>query len=59
MIDESSEVKAVPEVAKEQVTSKKIDMYVEAFKQKRKDSNDYKEALNSSENISMTVIKKV
>lgn len=45
LIDESSEVRAVPEVAKKQVTSKKIDMYVEAFKQKRKDSNDYKEAV--------------
>ena len=32
------------------ITGKKIDQYVEAFKQKRKDSNDYKEAVNFLKN---------
>lgn len=45
LIDESSEVSSIPEIAKEQVTSKKIDLYIEAFKQKTKDSNDYKESV--------------
>ena len=45
LIDESSEVRADPEVAKKQVTSKTIEMYVEAFMHKSKGSNDYNEAV--------------
>ena len=50
LIEESTEVRSVPEINKEMITGKKIDQYVEAFKQKRKDSNDYKEAVNFLKN---------
>ena len=45
IIDESSEVRTVPEVNKDMITGKRISEYVEAFQTKRKDSNDYNEAL--------------
>lgn len=45
LIDESTEVRSVPEVAEKQVTSKKIDLYRQNFTQKTKDSDDYKEAV--------------
>ena len=45
IIDESSEVRTVPEVNKDMITGKRIFEYVEAFQTKRKDSNDYNEAL--------------
>ena len=44
LIDESAEVRTVAEVNKELITEKKIHQYVESFKTKRKDSNEYTEA---------------
>ena len=46
LIEESAEVRANPEVLKNMINEKTIEKYVEAFNNKRKDSNDYKEAVN-------------
>ena len=46
LIDESSEARTNPEVFKDLISEKDIQRYVESFKSKRKDSNEYKEAVN-------------
>lgn len=46
MIDESTETKSIPEVAESMVTSKKIEGLVEDFKTKRKDSKEYRYAVD-------------
>lgn len=46
LIDESSEAKTDPEINKGLISEKKIQEYVESFKTKRKDSNDYKRAVD-------------
>ena len=46
LIDESAEVRTVKDVNKELISEKKIQNFVESFKTKRKDSKDYKEAVD-------------
>ena len=46
LIEESAEARTNPDIFKELINEKTIQNYVESFKTKRKDSNDYKEALN-------------
>ena len=46
LVNESSEVRGNPEILKQLISEKKIQTYVEAFKNKRKDSSDYKNAVN-------------
>jgi hypothetical protein len=46
LIDESSEARSNPDIFKDLISEKDIQNYVESFKTKRKDSNDYKDALN-------------
>jgi hypothetical protein len=46
LIEESSEARTDPDVFKQLINEKTIQTYVESFKTKRKDSNDYKEAVN-------------
>ena len=46
LIDESSEARTNPEVFKDLISEKDIQKYVESFKSKRRDSNEYKEAVN-------------
>ena len=50
LINESSEVRGNPEILKKLISEKEIQTYVEAFKNKRKDSNDYKKAVNFLKN---------
>ena len=46
LVNESSEVRGNPDILKKLISEKDIQTYVEAFKNKRKDSNDYKNAVN-------------
>ena len=46
LIDESSEARADSDTFKNLISEKDIQNYVESFKSKRKDSNEYKEAVN-------------
>ena len=46
LIEESSEARTNPDVFKQLINEKTIQTHVESFKTKRKDSNDYKEAVN-------------
>ena len=46
LIDESSEARSDPEVFKDLINQKKVLKYVESFQNKRKDSNEYKEAVH-------------
>ena len=46
LIDESSEARANPEIFKDLIHQKKVLRYVESFQNKRKDSNEYKEAVH-------------
>ena len=46
LIDESSEARSDPEVFKDLIHQKKVLKYVESFQNKRKDSNEYKEAVH-------------
>jgi len=46
LIDESSEARTNPGVFKDLISEKDIQRYVESFKSKRRDSNEYKEAVN-------------
>ncbi|MDA8908313.1 KAP family NTPase [Gammaproteobacteria bacterium] len=46
LIDESSEARSNPDIFKDLISEKEIQNHVESFKTKRKDSNDYKRALN-------------
>jgi len=46
LIDESSEARSNPDIFKNLISEKVIQNYVESFKTKRKDSNDYKDAVN-------------
>jgi hypothetical protein len=50
LINESSEARGNPEILKQLISEKDIQTYVEAFKNKRKDSNDYKIAVNFLKN---------
>ena len=45
LIDESTETKSDPEVGKLVITGKKIDKYVDDFKNKRKETEEYTKAL--------------
>lgn len=45
LIDESTETKSDPEVGKLVITGKKIDKYIDDFKNKRKDTKEYTKAL--------------
>jgi hypothetical protein len=46
LIDESSEARTNPEIFKDLINQKKVLRYVESFQNKRKDSNEYKEAVH-------------
>ncbi len=46
LIDESAEARTVPDVNKDLITEKDIQNYVESFKNKRKDSKDYAQAVS-------------
>jgi len=46
LIDESSEARSNPDIFKDLISEKVIQNYVESFQTKRKDSNDYKDAVN-------------
>ena len=46
LVNESSEVRGNPDILKKLISEKEIQKRVEAFKNKRKDSNDYKKAVN-------------
>ena len=46
LIEESAEARTNPDIFKELINEKTIQNYVESFKTKRRDSNDYKEAVN-------------
>ena len=45
LIDESTETKEDPEIAKEVIREKKVKQYIEDFKNKRKDTKEYTEAV--------------
>jgi hypothetical protein len=46
LIDESAEARTVPDINKDLITEKDIQNYVESFKNKRKDSKDYAQAVS-------------
>ena len=46
LIDESSEARTDPEIFKDLIQKKKVKEYVESFKNKRKDSNEYIKAVH-------------
>ncbi|MDA1009330.1 MAG: hypothetical protein O3C42_02105, partial [Bacteroidetes bacterium] len=50
LIEESAEAKTVPSINKDLITDKVIQNYVETFKNKRKDSTDYVEAVSFLKN---------
>ncbi len=45
LIDESTETKEDPEIAKDVIREKKVKQYIEDFKNKRKDTKEYSEAV--------------
>ena len=46
LFDESSEARTNPEIFKNIIKEKQIQKYIESFTSKRKDSNDYLQAVN-------------